>query len=194
MFRGLDAASARAWWHDQMRLVSRIEALPCPTVFAAHGLCYTWGFELALACDALVVAQSAQFAFKEAVLGLTPALGGTQRLADRVGRTRAAWAVLTGDPISANQLDRWGAVSLLLPDEDFDRASRAVAERLAAGATRAHAVTKQILQLHERYGLRAADDATAELASTLLDSADARGALSAFLEHGPRSSFTFEGA
>jgi len=61
----------------------RVEQLPCPTVFAAHALCLTWAFELALACDLIVGARSARFGLVETVVGLTPAMGGTQRLAER---------------------------------------------------------------------------------------------------------------
>src|SRR5882762_9253903 len=50
------------------------------SVFAAHGLCLTWAFELALACDLIIAAQSASFGLVEKVIGLTPAMGGTQRL------------------------------------------------------------------------------------------------------------------
>ena len=44
-----------------IELARRVDRLPCPTVFAAHALCLTWAFELALACDLIVAAESAGF-------------------------------------------------------------------------------------------------------------------------------------
>ena len=54
-------------------------------MFAAHALCLTAAFELSLACDLLLAAESARFGLVETVVGLTPAMGGTQRLAERAG-------------------------------------------------------------------------------------------------------------
>ena len=79
---------ALAGVHDAERLFRRLlditlrwEALPVPTIFAAHGLCLTAAFELALASDLAVATESARFGLVERVVGLTPAMGGVQRLA-----------------------------------------------------------------------------------------------------------------
>jgi enoyl-CoA hydratase len=58
-------------------------------VVAAHGLCLTAAFELALASDVILAAGSARFRLVESVIGITPAMGGTQRLAERAGSGRA---------------------------------------------------------------------------------------------------------
>jgi len=81
-------------FEDLVALARRVEALPCPTLFAAHGLCLTWAFELALACDLIIAAESASFGLVERVIGLTPAMGGTQRLAERAGSGRARELVM----------------------------------------------------------------------------------------------------
>ena len=65
---------------------TRVEDLPCPTVFAAHALCLTAAFELSLGCDLLLAAESASFGLVERVVGLTPAMGGTAA----AGRARRA--------------------------------------------------------------------------------------------------------
>src|SRR6201995_2068730 len=78
----------------------RVDRLPCPTVFAAHGLCLTWAFELALACDIILASESAAFGLVEKVIGLTPAMGGTQRLAERAGTGRAREFVMAGRPVA----------------------------------------------------------------------------------------------
>ena len=102
----------------------RVDRLPCPTVFAAHALCLTWAFELALACDLILASESASFGLVEKVIGLTPAMGGTQRLAERAGTGRAREFVMAGRPFAAAELERWNVVNRVLPDESFDPAAR----------------------------------------------------------------------
>ena len=83
-----DSEQGIALWEDLIELTRRAERLPCPTVFAAHALCLTWAFELALACDLFLATDAARFGLVEKVVGLTPAMGGTQRLAARAGSGR----------------------------------------------------------------------------------------------------------
>jgi Enoyl-CoA hydratase/isomerase len=85
--------SCARWLEDN---VTALEALPCPTIAACHGLCLTAAFELALACDRIVATRSAQFGLVEASLGLTPAMGGTARLLLRAGRGSGADAAGAG--------------------------------------------------------------------------------------------------
>lgn len=90
LFDGLDPAAASALWTDLLaKVIEPIERLPAPVVFAAHGLTLTAAFEIALACDLIVAARSARFGLVETVVGLTPSMGGTQRLAERAGSGRA---------------------------------------------------------------------------------------------------------
>jgi Enoyl-CoA hydratase/isomerase len=103
VFDGLSPERASAMWVRLLDLVHRVEELPLPTVFAAHALCLTAAFEFSLGCDLLLAAESARFGLVETVVGLTPAMGGTQRLAERAGcfptrvltrpraRSRSAW-------------------------------------------------------------------------------------------------------
>src|SRR5438874_2365847 len=98
LFAALATPDAAGTQFDRgIELTRRVERLDCPTVFAAHALCLTWAFELALACDLILAAASARFGLVEKVVGLTPAMGGTQRLAERAGSGRAREFVMTGE-------------------------------------------------------------------------------------------------
>jgi enoyl-CoA hydratase/carnithine racemase len=77
---------AATLWARLLRVAQTLEDLPVPTVFAAHGLTLTASFEIALACDILLAAESASFGLVEIVVGLTPSMGGPQRLAERRAR------------------------------------------------------------------------------------------------------------
>ena len=177
---------------DLVDLARRVDTLPCPTVFAAHALCLTWAFELALACDLIVAAESASFGLVEAGVGLTPAMGGTQRLAERAGTARAAELVFTAERFEADTLQRWNVVNRVLPDEGFDAATREFAGRLAAGPTRAHSATKDVLQAFVQGGVPTANDAVPAIAGGLFDTEDLRNALRTFLAEGPGRA-TFRG-
>jgi enoyl-CoA hydratase/carnithine racemase len=185
VFDGLTPEDAAALWRRLLELVHRIEELPSPTVFAAHALTLTAALEIALACDLLVAARSARFAFAETVVGLTPSMGGTQRIAARAGPARAREMVLTGELYDASTLHGWGVVSKVWEDEDFDARARELAARLADGPTLAHAATKRIVRAFEEGGVRAADEVVPEVSGALFASEDLKSAVRSFLEHGP---------
>jgi enoyl-CoA hydratase/carnithine racemase len=184
-------AEAKVLFDRMLDLPDRIAALPFPTVFAAHGLCLTWAFEIAVACDLILAAERAKFGLVEKVIGLTPTMGGTQRLAARAGVGRAKEFVMTGDRYDAATLERWNVVNRVLPDDGFDTAARRFAADLAAGPTRAHAATKQVLAHFEHGGVAEANAHITTIAADLFDTSDLRGAVRSFLTDGPgKASFT----
>jgi enoyl-CoA hydratase/carnithine racemase len=184
-FEGLTPERGSALWDELIGTVERVEALPLPVLFAAHALTLTAAFELALGCDLILAARSARFGLVEKVVGLTPAMGGTQRLAERAGSGRARHFVMSGELFGAEQMERWGVVNLLLDDEDFDQRARAYAAGLAAGPTKAHAMTKHILRRFREGGIPAADRAVRDDAADLFATEDLQNAVRTFLERGP---------
>jgi len=193
MFAAQDGPEAATELFDGLVSLSRrVERLACPTVFAAHSLCLTWAFELALACDLIVAAESARFGLVETVVGLTPAIGGTQRLAERAGTGRAKELVMTGVPYDAATLERWNVVNRVLPDGGFDASARALAARLASGPTLAHAATKLVLRAYLDGGVDGADEAAGRIAGGLFASEDLQNAVRSFLTLGPGKA-SFEG-
>ena len=179
------AAEGAALWARLLRVAQTFEDLPVPTVFAAHGLTLTAAFELALACDVLLAAERASFGLVEIVVGLTPSMGGPQRLAERAGPARAKELIFTGERYPAATLERWDVVNRVLPDEGFAEAARDYARRVAAGPTVAHAATKRLVTTAVRHGARAADDVTPQVSGPLFATEDLRGAVVSFLEEGP---------
>ena len=119
IFDGLSQPDGEQLWRDWLVEIGRLEALPVPTVFAAHALCLTAAFEVALACDILLAARSARFGLVETVVGLTPSMGGPQRLASRAGPARARELIMTGELFSADTLERWNVVNRVYDDESF---------------------------------------------------------------------------
>jgi enoyl-CoA hydratase len=191
VFEGLDAESAAALTGRLLRLAHAVEDLPLPTLAVAHGLCLTAGLELSLACDLLWAAEGVQFGLVEKVVGITPLMGGTQRMAERAGTARAREFVMTGRLYDAQTLHQWGVVNrVLAPDDLLDKARRFAAD-LAAGPTIAHAATKAVIRAQADHGTRGADEGTAGLTSHLFETDDCRNAVHSFLQEGPgKATFT----
>ncbi|WP_216902582.1 enoyl-CoA hydratase/isomerase family protein [Nocardia alni] len=184
VFEGLSTEQGAALWRELFAgIIHPLEALPCPVVFSAHALTLTAAFEIALACDIILAAPKAKFGLVETVVGLTPSMGGPQRLAERAGSGRAREFVMTGDLYDAATLADWGVVNAV--HEDVDTAARALAARLADGPTRAHAATKQIIGAWRSGGVAHADSVTPEVSGELFATEDLRGAVRSFLDVGP---------
>lgn len=178
--------------YDRMlELPGRIEALPIPTIFAAHGLTLTWAFEVALSCDILLSSDRAKFGLVERVIGLTPTMGGTQRLAARAGVARAKEFVFTGELYPAATLEQWNVVNRVYPSEDFDTEVGGFAAQFAVGPTRAFGAAKDILREYESGGLSQAAAHTTAIASELFDTEDLQHGMQSFLTDGPgKATFT----
>ena len=143
-----------------------------------------WGFELALTCDLILASERARFGLIEATVGLTPAMGGTQRLAERAGSGRARELVMSAERYDATTLHQWGVVNRVFPAEGFDAAARQVAGNLAEGPTRAHAATKDLISAYLGGGVPQADAQTPGIAGGLFATQDLRSALHTFLTEG----------
>src|SRR6185312_17149544 len=126
-------------------VVQRLERLPIPTLALVHGLCLTAGLEISLGCDMIWATESARFGLVEAVVGLTPGAGGTQRMAERAGPARAREFVMSQGIYDAATLERWNVVNRVLPDDELLEKGMRFAQRLASGPTKAHAATKRIV-------------------------------------------------
>jgi enoyl-CoA hydratase len=189
VFKGLSDSDAMQLTADLLAITHRMEELPFPTLASIQGLCLTAGLELSLACDMIWAGESAQFGLVEAVIGLTPLMGGTQRIAERAGPARARELVMSGGLYDAATLERWNVVNRVLPDAELADSSL----RLAAGPTRAHHATKRVVRAFLEHGVRGADDVTAAIGAPLFETSDLRQAVETFLAEGPGKA-TFEGS
>ncbi|MEV0232695.1 enoyl-CoA hydratase/isomerase family protein [Nonomuraea sp. NPDC050786] len=189
----LSRHGAERFWAEQLDTVRALEGLPCPTVFAAHGLTLTAAFEIALACDFVLATGTARFGLVERRVAFVPSMGGLQRLAARAGRSRAAQLVMSGDLYRASTLADWGVVDSLFDPAIFAEQARAYAMRLAHGPTRAHAATKRVLAAVRDGGVAAADAVQPRISGAVARTEDHRRAVRAFLVQGPRHETVYFG-
>jgi enoyl-CoA hydratase/carnithine racemase len=185
VFDGLEPHQSREFTADLLRLTHRLEDMPIPTIACVHALCLTAGFELSLACDLIWAAEPARFGLVERVVGLTPLMGGTQRVAERAGPARARELVMSGRLYDAATLERWNVINRVLPEHELLEKTTAFAQDLASGPTLAHGATKQIVRAFLDHGVRGADERTADIGAPLFGSEDLQGAVRSFLEDGP---------
>lgn len=191
-FQKLDSDGAAGVFASLVAAVRDIEALEIPTLALANGLCLTAALEVSLGCDMIWAAESASFGLVEAVIGLTPGAGGTQRMAERAGPGRAREFVMTRGLYPAAQLESWGVVNRVVPDADLMEKGLKFAHLLADGPTKAHAATKRIVRGYLQGGVDEADRITPEVSGGLFATEDLQQAVESFLAEGPGNA-TFEG-
>ena len=109
-------------------LVEAMRDFDRPIIGAINGFAITGGFEIALACDLLIASSEASFADTHARVGILPGWGLAVKLSRMIGVSRAKSVALTGNPISAEQAERWGLAAMLVEPEALMPTCRALAE------------------------------------------------------------------
>ena len=110
-FESHTGAAGRPHFIREEAVMSRLAALPMPTIAAIETNALGGGLELALACDIRVASDRAKLGLPEVRLAVTPGAGGTQRLSRVVGVGRAKDLALTGRVIDAYEAERIGLVN-----------------------------------------------------------------------------------
>jgi len=103
-----------------------------PVIAAVAGYALGGGCELAMMCDLVIAAESARFGQPEINLGILPGSGGTQRLPRAVGKAKAMDLCLTARMMDAQEAERAGLVSRVVPDGKLLEEAMAAAEKIAS--------------------------------------------------------------
>ncbi|CAM5463416.1 enoyl-CoA hydratase/isomerase family protein [Streptomyces purpurascens] len=163
---------ARTLRTGAQRLIAAVLDCEKPVIAAVNGTAAGLGAHLALACDLVLAAESARFIEVFVRRGLVPDGGGAYLLPRLIGPQRAKELMFFGDALTATDAERLGLVNRVVPDGDLDKTARAWAERLAAGPTRALALTKQLVNASldtDRTTAFAAEAAAQEINMTTVD-------------------------
>jgi len=111
----MNSDQAHAFAEKGQSIFQELNLLKIPVIAAVNGFALGGGCELALACDFIIAADNAQFGLPEVSLGLIPGFGGTVRLLQAVGLRKAKELTFTGEMISADEAQRLGLVSDVVP-------------------------------------------------------------------------------
>jgi 2-(1,2-epoxy-1,2-dihydrophenyl)acetyl-CoA isomerase len=166
-------------------IIRGIRNLPKPVVCAVNGPAAGAGANIALACDIVLAAKSAQFLQAFARIGLIPDAGGTFVLPRLIGDARARALMMLAEPIAAEQAQAIGMIYRAVDDEDLMGESHTVAERLAAASTHALGLMKRALAASPTNSLDAQLDLERDLQREAGASDDYMEGVRAFLDKRP---------
>jgi enoyl-CoA hydratase len=122
---------------------AKLAAVRTPMIAAVSGYALGGGCELAMMCDVLIAADTAKFGQPEIKLGVLPGMGGSQRLTRAVGKAKAMDLILTGRNINADEAERSGLVSRVVPAADLLTEAKAVATTISQMSLSASRMAKE---------------------------------------------------
>ncbi|MEU6391838.1 enoyl-CoA hydratase-related protein [Streptomyces sp. NPDC046939] len=164
------------------RLIAAVLDCEKPVIAAVNGTAAGLGAHLAFACDLVVAAESARFIEVFVRRGLVPDGGGAHLLPRLIGPQRAKELMFFGDALPAAEAERMGLVNKVVPDTELPGTVREWAERLAAGPTRALALTKHLVNASLCTDRATAFAAEATAQELNMGTHDAREGVAAFVE------------
>ncbi|MFJ8310708.1 MULTISPECIES: enoyl-CoA hydratase/isomerase family protein [unclassified Streptomyces] len=173
---------ARTIRQGAQRLVAAVLDCEKPVIAAVNGTAAGLGAHLALACDLVLAAESATFIEVFVRRGLVPDGGGAYLLPRLVGPQRAKELMFFGDTLRAADAERMGLVNRVVADAELAATARQWAERLAAGPTRALALTKHLVNASLDTDRTAAFAAEAWAQEINMTTQDANEGVASFVE------------
>jgi enoyl-CoA hydratase len=127
-----DFSYPQTYLDDFIRSWDRVGERRKPIIAAVAGFALGGGCELAMMCDIVIAADTAKFGQPEIKLGVMPGSGGTQRLTRIVGKAKAMELCLTGRMMSAEEAERSGLVSRIVPAGELLNEAMKTAETIAS--------------------------------------------------------------
>jgi len=169
----------------QARLMDAFVRFEKPIVVAVQGAAVGGGTTMLTHCDFVYAGESAKFQLPFINLALVPEFGSSYSLPARIGHLRAAELFLLGERFDAVRAAELGLVTRVVPDRDLLATATATAQKLAAKPNDALRASKRLLKQGFIDQVKAAISAENQAFSERVRSAEAKEALSAFLEKRP---------
>lgn len=181
-FTGLDQSAAYELARRGQEIFFLLERFPKPTIAVVHGFALGGGCELSMACHLRIATEKARFGQPEVNLGIIPGYGGTQRLVQYIGKSKALELLMTADMIDAAEAHRLGLVNYVLPTQE--EAIAKATEIIEKIATKAPIAIAKVIECVNAYYEPTTDGFTKELTefANSANSEDFKEGASAFLE------------
>lgn len=168
--------------HDFFRGYERVTATRKPWIAAVSGYALGGGCELAMMADILIAADSAKFGQPEIKLGVTPGMGGSQRLTRAVGKAKAMDMCLTGRMMDAEEAERSGLVARVVPAASLVDEALKIAATIAGMAPLAAIAAKEMVDAAFETTLAQGVAFERRLFHALFGTADQKEGMAAFVE------------
>jgi len=163
----------------------KVTATRKPWLAAVAGYALGGGCEVAMMADFIIAADSAKFGQPEIKLGVTPGMGGSQRLAQAVGRAKAMEMCLTGRMMNAEEAERAGLVSRIVPASSLIDEALKTAEAIAAMPPLAAIAVKEMINAAQELPLTQGIRFERRLFHGLFGTEDQKEGMAAFVEKRP---------
>ena len=167
---------------DLFAVGDRIARHRLPIVAAVAGFALGGGCELAMMCDVILSADTAKFGQPEIKLGVIPGIGGTQRLTRAVGKAKAMELCLTGRMMGAEEAERCGLVSRVVPAAELIEEAMKTASAIAAMSRPVAMLTKEAVDRADEIGLTEGVRFERRVFHALFATADQKEGMAAFLD------------
>jgi len=159
-----------------------ITTIKKPIIAAVNGFALGGGCELAMMCDIIIAGENAKFGQPEIKLGTIPGAGGTQRLVRTIGKSKSMELVLTGDQMSAQEAEKSGLVSKVVPSTETVNVALKTAEKIASYSKISVAMAKESINAAFELSLREGLHFEKRLFHATFATADQKEGMSAFLK------------
>jgi enoyl-CoA hydratase len=153
-----------------------------PVIAAVAGYCLGYGCEMAMMCDIILAAPTARFGQPEITIGVIPGAGGTQRLARAVGKAKTMEMVLTGRMMDAEEAERCGLVSRVVPAAELLDEAIKVATRIASMGRAAVYAAKESVNVAFESSLAEGVRFERRMFHALFSTEDQKEGMAAFME------------
>lgn len=150
---------ARAWLLESVKMMANvanmIRRLPKPVLASINGSCFGVGMSLAMMCDLRIAAESAVLKQAYTSVGLSPDVGWTLTVPRLIGAAKAMEFLMLDPAVPAQEALRLGLVNKVVPDDALAAETAKMAARLAGGATKAFAASKELVNTSMFQGIEA---------------------------------------
>jgi enoyl-CoA hydratase len=167
---------------DFIATSDRISRCRKPIIAAVSGYALGGGCELVMMCDIVIAADTAQFGQPEIKLGVMPGIGGTQRLPRYIGKAKAMDLCLTGRMMKADEAERAGLISRIVPAAKLLEEALQTAETVAAMSLPILMMTKESVNQAYETTLSAGVRFERRLFHSMFSTSDQKEGMTAFIE------------
>jgi enoyl-CoA hydratase len=188
---GADIKEMQAQWFADMYGSNffagweKVTATRKPWLAAVSGFALGGGCEVAMMADFIIAADSAKFGQPEIKLGVTPGMGGSQRLTLAIGKAKAMEMCLTGRMMGAEEAERAGLVARVVPAADLIDEALKTAQAIAGMAPLATIATKEMVNATFEMSLAQGIAFERRLFHGMFGTADQKEGMAAFVEKRP---------